>query len=215
MSKKSRIELPSDEDVRKFGGAPTEPEPAEPTAEPEAAAPAAPAAPPRDAAALERELEECRDKLLRAKAENQNLVRRTAVEKSEAIRYANEVLMKALLPVVDGFERTLAAARESENSKALVEGVSLVYEQMLKVLRDNGVTPIEALGKAFDPVHHSAAMQQPSPDHEPGTVLHELQKGYRLCERVIRPAHVVIAGKPAAETSPVTDADAGGCASGE
>ena len=131
------------------------------------------------------------------RGETQNLLRRTAVEKSEAIRFANEAFVKALLPVVDDFERTLNAAGETTSSEALVQGVRLVYEKLLKILKDNHVEPIEATGKPFEPVFHSVMMQQPSVEHVPGTVLQEVQRGYCLRERVVRPAQVIIAGAPA------------------
>jgi len=99
--------------------------------------------------------------------------------------------------VVDDFERTLSAAGETTGFEALVEGVRLVYEKLLKILKDNHVEPIEAAGKPFDPVFHSVMMQRPTAEHAPGTVLQEVQKGYCLRERVVRPAQVIIAGRPA------------------
>ncbi|UCG17530.1 MAG: nucleotide exchange factor GrpE [Phycisphaerales bacterium] len=203
--KKHRIQLPTSEEVERFAGAAPRSDGSENAPDggpsPEEASPPSPpaqdAAPSDDVESLRREIEEYKDKLLRAKAETQNLLRRTAIEKSEAIRYANEALAKALLPVVDDFERTLQAGGESGNAEAVMEGVRLVYDKLAKVFRDHQVTPIEALGKAFDPVYHSAAARQPSDEHEPGTVTRELQKGYCLRDRVIRPAQVIIAAAPA------------------
>jgi hypothetical protein len=85
----------------------------------------------------------------------------------------------------------------------LMEGVKLVYEKMIKALRDAHVTPIEALGQPFDPTYHSAVMQERSQEHPPGTVLRQIQKGYSRRDRVLRPAQVVVA------VSPTTAADAG------
>lgn len=200
--KEHKIHIVTDDEVRQFGGAtpgeaPASGEEAVDAAEAPATEPAPAAAPADELPALRRELEETKDKLLRARAETQNLLRRTAVEKSEAIRFANEAFVKALLPVVDDFERTLSAAGEAAGPDAIVEGVRLVYEKLLKVLKDHNVEPIEAAGKLFDPVFHSVMMQQPTAEHAPGTVLQEVQKGYCLRERVVRPAQVIIAGAPA------------------
>jgi len=202
--KKHRIQLPTSEEVERFAGAAPRSDRSDDTQDgsppsDEAVTPSPPtqdAAPLEEVESLRHHIEEYKDKLLRAKAETQNLLRRTAVEKSEAIRYANEALAKALLPVIDDFERTLQAGGESGNAEAVMEGVRLVYDKLTKVFRDHQVTPIEALGKAFDPVYHSAAARQPSDEHEPGTVTRELQKGYCLRDRVIRPAQVIIAAAP-------------------
>jgi len=205
MSKKkgNKIHIATDDEVRQFGGPPPSeaPVPDGGPAEPQPAEPGPAAAPGDEREALRQELEETRDKLMRARAEAQNLVRRTAVEKSEAIRFANEAFVKALLPVVDDFERTLSAASEARSSEAIVEGVRLVYEKVLKVLKDHNVEPIEAAGKPFDPAFHSAILQQPSTERPPGTVLQEVQKGYCLRDRVVRPSQVIVAAPPTDEES--------------
>ncbi len=205
MSAKNRkIHIATDEEVKEYGGpaggqADRQPDPGQ---APAGAAGAAGAAkePAGDTAALQKQLEEVQDKLLRAKAESQNLLRRTATEKAEAIRFALEDFAKALLPVVDDFERTLRAGQESSGNDAVLEGVRLVYDKLAKVLRDHHVTAIEALHKPFDPAFHSAVMQRPSLDHEPGTVTEEVQRGYCLRDRVIRPSQVIIAAPPPGDT---------------
>lgn len=141
---------------------------------------------------LREQLAELQDKLLRAKAEAQNVTRRAQQEKADAIRYGNAELLKSLLAVVDDFERSLAAAQATHKVKAVVEGVRLVYEKLTKLLKDQGVEVIEAAGKPFDPTEHAAMMQQPSNEHPPGTVIQEVQRGYRYGDRVLRPAHVVV-----------------------
>lgn len=143
-------------------------------------------------AKLRANIEKLEDSLLRARADYQNLQRRAAIERSEAIRFANAALMKSLLGVIDDFERSLASSSTSGEREAVVDGVRLVYQNLMKALRDQGLETIVALHKPFDPSVHEAIMQQPSADHEAGTVMEELAKGYRLCERVLRPAKVIV-----------------------
>ena len=154
---------------------------------------------------LQAKVERLQDSLLRAKADFQNMQRRSNNERADAIRYANAELLKSLLGVVDDFERSLAAAKSSDNLQAVVDGVRLVYENLLKALRAQGVETIEALHKPFDPGVHEALMQQPSADHPPGTIVEEIAKGYRLGDRVLRPAKVVVS--KAVEAEPAGDAD--------
>ena len=141
---------------------------------------------------LEAKVVSLEDSLLRAKADYQNLQRRTGMEQAEAIRYANADLMKSLLSVLDDFERSLATAQEGDNLSAVVDGVRLVYDNLMKALRDHGLSTIEALHRPFDPTVHEAMMQQPSADHPTETVVEEIAKGYRLRDRVIRPARVIV-----------------------
>ena len=141
------------------------------------------------------------DNVLRAKADYRNLQRRAGIERSEAIRYANAELMKALLPVVDDFERSLAAAANDDRPASVVDGVRLVYENLMKALRDHGLSSIEAMHQPFDPTVHQAVMQRPSAEHPHQTVIEEMARGYRLQDRVIRPTKVIVSqageGKPA------------------
>ena len=132
------------------------------------------------------------DSVLRGKADYQNLQRRTAQQRNEALRYANAELMRALLSVVDDFERSLAAAEASDTPSSVAEGIRLVYDNLMKALRAHGLESIDAIDRPFDPHVHEAMMQQPSPDHPPDTVIEEIAKGYRLGERVLRPARVVV-----------------------
>lgn len=155
-------------------------------------------APAADMAALQRRVEALEDSLLRAKADNQNLQRRAAQERIDAVRYANAEFMRGMIGVVDDLERALAAAGQEGGGAALADGVRLVYENLLKALRLFGCEPIEALHRPFDPHCHEALMQQPSEEHAAGTVIAELAKGYRLRERTLRPAKVVVAAAPVA-----------------
>lgn len=132
------------------------------------------------------------DSLLRAKADYQNLQRRSALAQSEAIRYANAELMRSLLGVVDDFERSLEAAQQAEDASPIVAGVRLVHENLMKALRVHGLETIEAVDQPFDPHVHEAIMQQSSQDHPPGTVVQQIAKGYRLRGRILRPAKVIV-----------------------
>jgi molecular chaperone GrpE len=144
-------------------------------------------------AELQAKVAKLEDSLLRAKADFQNLLRRSAAERLDALRYANAELMKSLVKVVDDFERSLAAAAKPNNLPAVVEGVRLVYENLTKALSDHGLETIEALHRPFDPNVHEALLHQPCDDHPPGTVIEQIAKGYRLCDRVVRPAKVIVA----------------------
>ncbi|MEK6674168.1 MAG: nucleotide exchange factor GrpE [Planctomycetota bacterium] len=136
------------------------------------------------------------DGVVRARADFQNLQRRSANERSEAIRFANAELIRSLLGVVDDLERTLSAAENDKNAGVLIAGVRLARDSFLKALRDNGLEPIDALHQPFDPELHNALMQQPTAEHPAGTVLQEVSRGYRLKERVLRPSTVIVASAP-------------------
>ena len=208
---KKKIAIPSEEEVARFGGGPPPPESTggQPAAEPSpgSATPAADQAgadtgqPAAEAAAspeaLKAELEQWRDRFLRAKAELSNYQRRAEKDRADYLRYANAGLAKALLPILDDLERVIAAAAEHKNDPdVLTGGVKLMLDNFLKVFKDFGVQAIDAVGKPFDPSQHEAMMQQPSAEHAEPTVLTEAGKGYRLHDRVLRPARVIVS-KPA------------------
>jgi molecular chaperone GrpE len=130
------------------------------------------------------------DQLLRVAADFENYKKRAAREREEYVTFANERLIKELLPVLDDLERALQAASEHEEAK-LEEGVQLVYRALAALLERNGVKEIETDGK-FDPHVHEALLSQPS-DAEQGSVVDVLQKGYTLGDRVVRPARVIVA----------------------
>jgi molecular chaperone GrpE len=144
-----------------------------------------------DTAALEREKDEYLDALQRLKAEFDNFRKRTAREHDAMSARANEALLRELLPIIDDLERALEAAEQHEEAK-LEDGVRLVHRALADVARRHGLEEIEADG-AFDPHVHEALLAQPAEDAESGSVLQVLQKGYRLGDRVLRPARVVVA----------------------
>jgi molecular chaperone GrpE len=142
-------------------------------------------------AALEHERDEYLDSLQRLKAEFDNFRKRTARESAAQSARASEALLKELLPVLDDLERALVAAEDHEEAK-LEDGVRLVHRALADVLARTGLAEIETDG-AFDPHVHEALLTQPADDAEPGSVVQVLQKGYRLGDRVLRPARVVVA----------------------
>jgi molecular chaperone GrpE len=138
-----------------------------------------------------------RARLQRLAADYQNYQKRTAKEASQAREFANEGLLKELLPVIDDMERALAAGRENhDKDDPFLQGMQLVHDKAIEVLGRFGLTPIEAVGKPFDPDRHSALMQEESEAVEPMTVLREVQTGYDLKGRTLRPSGVIVAKAP-------------------
>ena len=139
------------------------------------------------------------DRLLRQTADYDNYKKRAAREKLDATKYANESLLQKLIPVVDNFESALAASNtKNASADSLQTGVNMIYSQLKSALADAGLEEIDANHQAFDPNFHEAVSQQETADIPEGHVVQQLRKGYKLRDRLIRPATVVIAKKPAA-----------------
>ena len=138
------------------------------------------------------------DRFVRQVAETENFKKRSTRERDDAIRFANESLIKELLPVIDNLERAIghAAGAGDDNSKPLVDGVELVLKALLDVLSKFGVTQISAVGQPFDPSKHEAIAQVTSDIHAPNTVIEEIHKGYQLRDRLLRAALVSVAKSP-------------------
>lgn len=145
---------------------------------------------------LTKERDEYREQHLRAMADLQNARKRFAQERQEIHKYATEKLVAELVPVLDGFERTMNAIGAGASSDSIVEGISLVERQLRTVLQSVRLERIEALGKPFDPELHEAISSVESTEFPEGTVVEELQPGYKLADRVIRPTRVRVAKKP-------------------
>jgi molecular chaperone GrpE len=163
--------------------------------------------PTPDVDQLQRERDEYLDALQRLKAEFDNYRKRTARDQQSFAARASEALVKELLPVLDDLERALEAAEQHEEAK-LEDGVRLVYRSLFQALRKQGLEEIETDGR-FDPHVHEALLTQPS-EAEEGSVIDVLQKGYRLGDRVLRPARVVVSAAlpaPPEETAPDGDGD--------
>ena len=192
------------------GNGASEPNGAAADAEPQAEGP------PLDAAGLKRELDQVRaeldesqrraretharlveehDRLLRNAAELENFKKRSQKEKEDARKFGNESLLKEFLPVADNLERALDHA-DSADPKTVIDGVKLVQKLFETTLQRFGVQGFSAVGKLFDPNLHEALMQADS-DQPPGTVVQEMAKGYKLHDRLVRPAAVVVAKAPA------------------
>jgi molecular chaperone GrpE len=158
-----------------------------------------------EVAALQAERDALFDRLQRLAAEFDNFRKRSAREQAALSERANERLVKELIPVLDDLGRALEAAAEHEEAK-LEEGVRLVHRALSDLLTKEGLAEIETDGK-FDPHVHEALLSQPS-DEDEGSVIEVVQKGYKLGDKVLRPARVVVAGPPAAQP-PVREADQG------
>ena len=143
------------------------------------------------------------ERLLRCMAEMDNLKKRLEKEKAELLQFANENLIKELLPVVDNLERALEHGRQLDAPPPLMEGLELVHQGFLKALTRFGVTPIECVGQAFDPAFHNAVMQEENTEVPDCTILKELQKGYLLQSRLLRPAMVLVAKNTQKTTCPI------------
>jgi molecular chaperone GrpE len=167
----------------------------ETAAEQAEAAAAAPAAAHDEAlAALAKERDMLKEQLLRAVADFDNYRKRIERERREVSEYATTDVLLELLPVIDNFERALQTPAGGDD--AFKKGVELIHKQMLDLLRKRGVTLIDALGADFDPNVHQAVIHEPSEDHREGEVMQELQRGYKLGERLLRPAMVKVAKRP-------------------
>lgn len=140
-----------------------------------------------------------KDAAHRAAAELDNYRKRTARDLQETVKYANANLLESLLPVLDNFDYGMAAAKAESEGSNLYIGLSMVLRQVQDFLKDNGVEEIAAVGSAFDPHLHEAVSQQPSPSVSEGTVLSQTRKGYKLRDRLLRPASVIVSSGPATE----------------
>ena len=175
---------------------PEEAPPADPTAEPAVAATPEAAADPL-AQALQ-EAAQWKDIAYRNAAELDNFRKRAAREAQETRAYANADLLRSILPVLDNFEMGLEAARAESETSMIFMGMSMVQRQLADFLRDMGVQEVEALGREFDPNLHDAVAQEASADVPEGTVLRVTRRGFKLKDRLLRAASVVVSSGPAA-----------------
>ena len=139
---------------------------------------------------VRRERDALQDRLLRTAAEFDNYRKRMDKERRDLAEYTAGEAIKDLLPIIDNLERALQASALDD---PLRKGVELIHKQMLEILRRRGVTPIEALGADFDPNVHEAVTQEESAQHREGEVMEELQRGYKVGDRLLRPAMVKVA----------------------
>jgi len=158
----------------------------------EAVATQQPALSPEDAQTIARERDDYYDRLLRKTAEFDNYRKRVERERREQAEYAAADVLAELLPLVDDMERALLADPNA-GADAYRKGVELIHKQMLDLLRRRGVTPIEAVGHQFDPHLHQAVTHEVVPGHPEGEVVEEFRRGYKLRDRLLRPAMVKVA----------------------
>ena len=138
---------------------------------------------------------------MHAQADLENYRKRAQREAEEIRRYHTMSLMRDLLPGLDNLQRAISAAENSSNIEELLQGVRMVAEQFETILSCHALEPIEAAGKPFDPNKHEAVQQVPSAEHPPMTVIEEIERGYTLDDRVVRPSKVIISSGPSEETS--------------
>jgi molecular chaperone GrpE len=142
------------------------------------------------------EVAKLRDQLLRTAADFDNFRKRSRRELGETEKRAREDLIKELLPVFDNLERATAHAETATDVKPLADGIALVKRQFLDTLSKIGIERIKSQGEPFDPAFHEAVQQFETTDHPPGTVIHEVQAGYKQGDKLLRPAVVVVAKAP-------------------
>lgn len=132
------------------------------------------------------------DRLLRLSAEFDNYKKRTSREMRDMVKYANEKFVVELLSVVDNLERAIESASDDSSDTPLLQGIQLTLSEVMKILERQNVKPVESMGNPFDPNFHQAMMQEAVDDQPPNTVVREMQKGYTMHDRLIRPAMVVV-----------------------
>lgn len=152
-----------------------------------------PSAPAVDAAELQKERDEYYDRLLRKTAEFDNYRKRTERERLQLSEAAAADLLEELLPLVDDMERALKADTGGEATAAMRRGVELIHKQLIETLRKRGVTPLDSLGEDFDPHVHMAVSHEPADGRREGEVIEEFRRGYKLGDRLLRPAMVKVA----------------------
>ncbi|MBD1382089.1 nucleotide exchange factor GrpE [Metabacillus arenae] len=143
-------------------------------------------------AELESKLEESDNRMVRLQADYENFKRRTRLDQEASQKYRAQSLITELLPALDNFERALQIETDDDKTQSVLQGVEMVYRQLLQAIQNEGVEAIEAVGQQFDPHLHQAVMQVEDENFESNTVIEEFQKGYKLKDRVIRPTMVKV-----------------------
>jgi molecular chaperone GrpE len=147
---------------------------------------------------LEGDLARFKDLALRSQADFDNYRKRAAREKEDAVKYANTSLLERLIPIFDNFELGLAAAKGAAEGSSILSGMDMVAKQLGDFMADNGVQAIDAAGLPFDPNLHEAVAQEESAEVPEGSVVRQLRRGYKLRDRLLRPATVIVSKGPPA-----------------
>lgn len=141
---------------------------------------------------LQAKLDETENKMLRVQADFDNFRRRSRLDLEAAQKYRAQSLVSEIIPALDNFERALQIEADNDQTKSLLQGMNMVYNQLVQALQNEGVEPFNSVGEQFDPHLHQAVMQVEDENYESNTVVEELQKGYKLKDRIIRPAMVKV-----------------------
>ena len=165
---------------------------------------------PTNETSIEEELQIAQDKYIRLAAEFENYKKRAQRDQIDSARYANEALLKNLLPTIDNLERALQSGKDAGANGPLLEGVELTYKHIIETVGKLGVRQISSTGDPFDPAMHQAVAQVESDTVEPNTVIEEFQKGYFLHDRILRPAMVTVAKVKSDQTEPSPAQETGG-----
>lgn len=147
-------------------------------------------------AAMAEEIAELKDRLLRSQAELENFRRRTQKEQLDAMKYQALPVIRDLLPGIDNLQRAVDAAEQSGDTQNLIQGIKMVAQQFTDVLKNHKAEPLVPEGEAFDPNLHEALSQVPTADVEPMTVVQVVEPGYKIHDRVVRPAKVLVSCAP-------------------
>ena len=139
----------------------------------------------------QQQIDELNERVVRLTADYDNYRKRAQRDKIEARQFANQGILEKLLPVLDNFEMAIIAVKDADPS--VRDGVQMIYDQLLSVLKAEGVEPVDAVGKQFDPNLHEAISQEESDEVEEGEVISQIQRGFILNDRLVRPARVVVA----------------------
>ena len=137
------------------------------------------------------QIDELSERVIRLTADYDNYRKRAQRDKAEVRQFANQGILEKLLPVLDNFEMAIVAVKDADSS--VRDGVQMIYDQLLGVLKAEGVEPVDAVGEQFDPNMHEAISQEESEDAEEGEVIRQIQRGFNLNDRLVRPARVVVA----------------------
>lgn len=143
---------------------------------------------------LQKQLDEANNKLLRVQADYDNFRRRTLKEKEELAKYASVKLIENLIPSIDNFDRALSAAAATGDYESLSKGLDMIFRQLMSTMEAEGLTVMQTVGEPFNPEYHQAVMTVETDEYEEGIIVEDLQKGYMLKDKVIRPAMVKVSG---------------------
>jgi molecular chaperone GrpE len=159
----------------------------------------------------DKEIAELKDKYLRTLADSENARKRIRLQSEESIRIQRESILRDLLPIIDNLERALAAARNGNDARTIVDGVEMTVRALIDFLRAQGVTPLQSVGQTFDPNRHEAVDHVASQAHPPNTVVDEFHRGYLIGDRILRPARVSVAKETGTDSGKRNGGESGGC----